>query len=136
MPERLEEKLKLLSIGYYGTAVVVGILAFSPLIIALTWGRMLGEVEAPTDGSMSPFPLIWFMAIASILITLIMGAMSYHLARAGKCLAKQTRYRYCVIVGAFSCLVFPIGLVLGPLTWMILTQDGVEETFSTPTKTL
>lgn len=126
------EQLNLLSIFHYVVAGVSALLFCFPLFhlvfgIAMLsgWGDFSGR-----DPGMQ-FAGCFMVAFAVIFITFGWGYAAC-LAVAGSYLKQHTRYTFCLVMAAVSCLFAPLGTVLGVFTLMVLMRPGVRELFGQP----
>jgi hypothetical protein len=133
-------QLRLLSIFHYVVAGLTAVFSLFPLIhvgigIATLTGAMPinsnGEPASP--GETELFGWIFIM-IGSVLILCgltLAGFMAY----AGRCLARRRRHTLCLVVAALSCMLMPLGTVLGVFTLIILLRPAVKAAFVAPSPT-
>lgn len=55
--------------------------------------------------------------------------LAFVVALAGRYLARQTHYTFCMVVAGLACLCVPPGTVLGVFTIMVLIRPSVKELF-------
>ncbi len=126
-----EEQLKLLSIFHYVVGGLAGLFALLP-IVHLVFGLMIvfsPETFPGKPGDSPPALLGWFfvgIALAAILFGLALAAS---IVVAGRSLAKQTRYTYCLVVAGIECMFMPFGTVLGVFTIVVLMRESVKPLF-------
>lgn len=127
------EHLHLLSIFHYIVAALTALFALLPLFhLLLGWTMITRGLDAA--GQRDPFgPVIgWlFVFFASGAIALGL-AFAVCLAVAGRDLAQQRGYTFCLVVAAISCLFVPFGSVLGVFTLIVLLRTSVKALFGVP----
>jgi hypothetical protein len=123
------EHLRLLAIFHYIVGGLAALVSLFPLFhlamgIAMVTGRF-------GDGSKDETALFgwFFVAISAALITLGL-AFSVALIAAGRCLARQTNYLFCLVMAALSCAFMPFGTVLGVFTIIVLQRPSVKLLFA------
>ncbi len=125
------EHLKLLSIFHYVVAGLTALFACFPiihLIIGLAFVLNPGTFEA--EGDMPPAFFGWFFVIFPALFILMGWAMAVLIFAAGRSLARQRRYTFCLVVAGLECLMMPFGTVLGVFTLVVLMRDSVKQAFA------
>lgn len=134
-------QLRLLAIFHYVVAGLTGLFSLFPLIhvgigiAALTGSMPINSNGGPASpGETQLFGWI-FIVIGSLLITFgltLAGFMAY----AGRCLARRRRHTLCLVVGALSCMLMPLGTVLGVFTLIVLLRPAMKAAFDAPSPTL
>jgi hypothetical protein len=127
------EHLRILSICHYilgGLCFVFG--CFPMIHLAVGIAIVTGLIPMQQGNGNAPFPAEFFgwffIGIASILIAFYWG-LGLALVQAGTCL-KQRKWRpFCLVVAGVSCLMQPIGLVLGIFTFIVLLRPSVCAAF-------
>jgi len=124
------EHVKLLSIFHYVLAGITALGACIP-IIHLVVG--LACLAAP-PGSLSggPPPRLFGIVFATVGGSMVLfgWTVAALLFFAGRFLAARTHYRFCFVVAALSCLMFPLGTVLGVFTIIVLSRLSVKALFA------
>jgi hypothetical protein len=132
--------LRLLSIFHYVVAGLTGLFSLFPLIhVGIGIATLTGAMPINSNGGpASPgetqlFGWI-FIVIGSVLILCgltLAGFMAY----AGRCLARRRRHTLCLVVAALSCMLMPLGTVLGVFTLIVLLRPAVKAAFDAPSLT-
>ena len=124
------EHLRLLSIFHYVVAAFSGLCSLFPLIhlgigIAMLTGRF-------PDGQ-RPDPSLGFVAWIFILFAgavIVCGlTFAFCLFLAGRYLANQRHYTFCLVMAGLACMFMPFGTVLGVFTIIVLIRPSVKELF-------
>ena len=132
--------LRLLSIFHYVLAGLTALFSLFPLIhVGIGIAALSGAMPIESNGgAASPDETRlfgWlFIVIGSIFILCgltLAGFMAY----AGRCLARQRRHTLCLVVAALSCMLMPLGTVLGVFTLIVLLRPAVKAAFDAPTPT-
>jgi len=127
--------LHLLSIFHYVVAAITGLFSLFPLLhlamgLAIVTGKLPMEPNATGPEPIDPRLFGWiFVAFASVAIACgltLAGCMAY----AGRCLKQRRRHTLCVVVAAISCMMMPIGTVLGVFTLIVLMRPSVKAAFA------
>jgi ribose/xylose/arabinose/galactoside ABC-type transport system permease subunit len=125
-----QEQLRLLSIFHYVVTVVCALFSFLPLIqLFMGIGFISGVFPPDRNPDSAPVALGWFLVILSGLFILSGLALAACIAVAGRNLARQRRYVFCLVVAAVCCLFAPIGTVLGVFTIVVLMRPSVKALF-------
>jgi len=84
----------------------------------------------PASPDINPQMFGWiFVILAGVMITCgltLAGFMAY----AGRCLRQRRRYTLCLVMAAISCMLMPIGTVLGVFTLIVLMRPSVKGAFA------
>ncbi|MBI1247222.1 hypothetical protein GC197_05180 [bacterium] len=127
------EHLKLLTIFYY----IFAALDLFGLLVIGTQAVVMGTLFASMDhmpkmkGHETSAPPDIFPFISGILAAyaVIIGiVMVCHLITA-RSLSTRTNYTFCIVIGAVTCLSFPLGTILGVFTIIILIRPSVKSLF-------
>lgn len=124
------EHLRLLSIFHYVVAAITALFSLFPVIhLAIGLGLVSGRID-DTD----PEAVMVGWVFVGIAIMLILTGMVFAglLAYAGRCLAQNRRYTFCLVIAAISCMFMPFGTVLGVFTLVILVKPSVKQRFNVP----
>lgn len=126
------EHLRLLSIFHYVVGGLLGLCACIP-IIHLTIGIVFltaPETMFPPDHG-GPPPLLFGLLFTIVPAIMILAGWTLAICTfiAGRCLARQTHYTYCLVIAALACLFMPFGTVLGIFTIIVLVRPSVKAMF-------
>lgn len=122
------EHLRLLSIFHYVVAGLTFLFACIPLIhlglgIAMIVGWEGFENDRPPEFAG------WLMTCFAGGFILAGWALAFCMALAGRNLARQRRYHFCLVVAAIACTLMPFGTVLGIFTIIVLMRPSVRALF-------
>lgn len=126
------DHLRLLSIFHYILAVLVGLMSLLPIFQLAIMGLVLSE--SGVEGE--PAAQLALSVMAVFLVAMILAGLAFAvcLGLAGRYLASRTHYTFCLVMAALSCLMVPVGTVLGIFTILVLLRPTVKERFGhTPT---
>jgi hypothetical protein len=130
LPRR--DLLTLLVVFHYLLAVLLGLLAFIPSFYAAVGYSVLSGSGGPNAARL-PAGTGWtFVAIgvAGMLATFAYGVM---LAVTAHSISTRRRPRWVVASAVVSCLVFPLGTVLGLFTLHAMRREEVRLLFASST---
>jgi hypothetical protein len=130
-PSQDEEHLRLLSIFHYVFGGLVAVGATIPIIHVII--GVVIAVSASFDRGHGGGPPVWLgLLIAIIGGALVLGGWTVAglMLYAGRCLWRRTRYVFCLVVAAISCLFVPLGTVLGVFTIIVLNRPSVKTLFA------
>jgi hypothetical protein len=122
--------LKLLSIFHYVVGGLAALFSFIPVIyvgIGILAVCIPGFFEAQ-DGAM-PLFIGWVFIIMGAVLIVLEWAFSACIIVAGRSLARQVHYMFCVVIAAIECIFMPFGTVLGVFTIVVLARPSVKEMF-------
>ncbi len=126
--------LRLLSIFHYVLAGLTALFSLFPLIhVGIGIAALSGGMPIESNGGAATLQETrlfgWIFVVAgSLMITcglILAGFMAY----AGRCLARQRRYTLCLVVAGLSCMLMPLGTVLGIFTLLVLLRPRVKIAF-------
>ncbi len=127
------EHLKLLSIFHYVVAAMTALFSCFWLIYVV-FGFVF--LLMPTTGPPGQGPPPAEAKIIGLVIIIIFGAIvlfgwaaAVCVFLAGRFLAAQTHYIFCMIVAGVECLFMPFGTVLGIFTIIVLVRPTVKTLF-------
>lgn len=125
-----EQQLQLLSIFHYVVSGITALCSLFPVIHLVVGLLFLLSPEVAESGKELPHALLgWiFVGVASTVILLGLALAGCILA-AGRCLARRSRYVFCLTMAGIECLLVPFGTVLGVFTIIVLTRDSVKQRF-------
>jgi fumarate reductase subunit D len=121
------EQLRLLSVFHYVVAGIVALVALFPTLylvlgVLLAFGRLAPE----DDGSRI---VGWLMASCGSFFMIAGLCLAAMIALAGRSLARNRRYTFCLVVAAILCLFVPLGTLLGVFTIIVLVRSTVRARF-------
>ncbi|MCD9087794.1 hypothetical protein [Stenotrophomonas sp. SY1] len=128
-------QLRLLSIFHYVVAALTGLFSLFPVMhlvigLGIVSGKLPVNASNPDVQDVDPRLFGWlFVIFAAVFIAcglLLAGYMAY----AGRCLAQRRRHTLCLVVAAISCMLMPIGTVLGVFTLIVLMRPSVKAAFA------
>lgn len=128
----LEEQFRLLSIGYYVMAGLMGLFSLIPGIhITIGTLALLGKFDVASSDDDFPSALFGgiFVGVGSLLMLtgFILTAL---VAVTGRKLRQFRSRTYCLVIAAVLCAIFPMGTVLGVFTLIILSKPEAKTLFS------
>jgi hypothetical protein len=129
MDENLQY-LKLLSIFHYVVGGLVALFSFIPVVyvvIGILAVCIPGSFEGGED-AMSAF-FGWIFIIIGAVLIVLGWAFSACIIVAGRSLARQVNYMFCMVIAAIECMFMPFGTVLGVFTIVVLARPSVKEMF-------
>ena len=128
------EHLRLLSIFHYVVGGLMALAACFPLIhvgvgilFMLKPGAFADE-QPPPPVAMEMFGLL-FVLIGGAFV-LVGWSMAGLVVAAGRFLHQRKRHTFCVVIGVLSCLLFPLGTILGVCSLIVLLRPSVKEMFA------
>lgn len=126
--------LRLLSVFYYVVGGLAALFSLFP-VFHLVFGiaMITGELDTGDASGAAGDPMTSFMGWFFVLFALGWIALGLTFAAclvfAGRFLARQQRYTYCLVVAGLACMFVPFGTVLGVLTIIVLMRLSVQELF-------
>ncbi len=127
-------QLRLLSIFHYVVAAITALFSLFPVLhlvmgLAMVTGKLPMEADASME-TINPQLFGWiFVAFAGVFIACGL-ALAAFMALAGRCLAQRRRHTLCLVVAAISCMLMPIGTVLGVFSLVVLMRPSVKAAFA------
>ena len=124
------EYLRLLSIFHY---VVGGLAAFFACfpVVYIAMGILMvyapGTMDSEDDAMVALFG--WFFIIIGAGLVVLGWAFAVFTIIAGRYLARQVHYLFCMVMAAIECLFMPFGTVLGVFTIIVLAKPSVKKMF-------
>lgn len=124
-------QLRLLSTFHYVVVAITGLFSLFPILhmvmgLAMDSGKLPMASGNPASPDINPQMFGWiFVILAGVMITCgltLAGFMAY----AGRCLRQRRRYTLCLVMAAISCMLMPIGTVLGVFTLIVLMHPSVK----------
>ena len=127
------EHLRLLSVFHYVVAGMTALFSMIPFFhVAMGSAIVVGAFDNPDNGDPPPPFFGWFFIIFPGIFIVGGLALATCVAIAGRCLAKHTRYMYCLVMAAIECMFMPLGTVLGVFTIIVLVRPSTKELFGLP----
>lgn len=126
-PQDLEH-LRLLSLFHYILGGLTAFFACIPFIhVGLGIAMVLGKLD---QGKNPPPPAIgWLFVVVGGFFILAGWTLAALMIVAGRKLARRRNRGFCTVVAAFSCLMMPLGTILGVFTLMVLSRPTVRRLF-------
>jgi hypothetical protein len=127
------EQLRLLATFHYIVGAITAILLSFPLIHVFIGLMLMASpdgfgVDAKQAAPIRFFGILFFaIGGAVVLFGWTLGALT---AYAGRCISKQEKHTFCVVVACVNCLHMPIGTLLGVFTLIVLFRDSVRQLFA------
>lgn len=122
------DHLKSLTIGFYVYTVmcaVWGLLFVIHLVIGIQTLR--GKIDWGNDPPDRVFGWVFVGAGSfAILLGLTQAVCNFFAARF---LSRRTKYTFCFVLGAISCMFVPFGTLLGVFTIIVLSRESVKQLF-------
>jgi hypothetical protein len=136
-PERVtgmsdeRENLRLLAIFHYVLGGISTLMVLFPLIYVALGVAFLAAPDAfgGKPGNEPPEFLGIFMTAFGGIFAMIILSAAVCLIVAGRFLAQQKHYAFCVATAAVACLYFPLGTALGVFTLILLTKSETRALF-------
>ena len=130
-PNRDAEHLRLLSIFHYVLGGLTGFFACFPCIhVAIGVLFLTGKMQSQGNGPPPPPELGWvFILMGSFFIIMGWTLAILLLIAAGR-LRKKRGWMFCFVVACLSCLLMPMGTVLGVFTILVLSRETVKAAFA------
>lgn len=128
----LKEHVRLVSIGHYVMAGLMGLFSLIPGIhITIGTLALLGKFDVAPPDDEFPSALFGgiFVGVGSLLM-LIGFILTALVAVAGRKLRQLRSRTYCLVIAAVLCAIFPMGTVLGVFTLLILSKPEAKTLFS------
>ena len=134
------EHLKLLSLFHYIMAGLIGVTAALGLIYVVMGVALLsapplpptapGQPPPPPGAAAIPTVMGWVFLVLGVGVVVIGSVMTVLVAIAGRCLARQRRWMYCMILACLLCIDMPLGTALGIFTLIVLFRPSVKDLFA------
>jgi hypothetical protein len=125
------EYLKLLSIFHYVVGGLAALFACFPIIyIAVGILAVYAPGTMDSEGDALPALFGWIFIIVGAGLILLGWAFAVFMIIAGRYLARQVHYLFCMVVAAIECIFMPFGTVLGVFTIIVLVKPSVKKMFA------
>ncbi|KAF1055275.1 MAG: hypothetical protein GAK43_00068 [Stenotrophomonas maltophilia] len=130
------DQLRLLSIFHYVLGGFTALFSLFPIVhllmgLAIVTGALPMDEAGQSSGNepFDPRLLGWlFVVIAALMIAagLTLAAL---MVVAGRCLVARRRHLLCLVVAGLTCMLVPLGTVLGVFTLVLLNKPQVKAAF-------
>jgi hypothetical protein len=126
------EHLKLLATFHYIVGAITAIWLSFPLIHVFIGLMFMLNPDGIAGDAKQSFPARLFGLIfvviggSIVLFGWTLGALT---AYAGRCISRQEKHTFCVVVACVNCLHVPLGTLLGVFTLIVLFRDSVRQLF-------
>ena len=123
--------LKLLSIFHYVVGGLAALFSFFPVmyvVMGILFICAPGSLES--EGEAPPLVVGWVFIIIGAGLMVFGWAFAFCVILAGRYLARQVRYMFCMVIGAIECIFMPFGTVLGVFTIIVLARPSVKKMFA------
>jgi len=117
--------LRLLGIFHFVFAGVVFLASLLPLVWLLLAGLWWPAITEGGDG----MPLLLTGTVAAVgagFYVLLAWSLVAALVVSGRNLLAESRFTFCLVVAAVSCLLFPLGTILGVSTIMVVNREQIR----------
>ena len=125
------EYLRLLSIFHYVVGGLAALFAFFP-VVYIAMGILVvyapGTMDAGDDAMAALFG--WVFIIIGAGLVVLGWAFAVFTIIAGRYLARQVHYLFCMVMAAIECIFMPFGTVLGIFTILVLAKPSVKKMFA------
>jgi hypothetical protein len=125
------EYLRLLSIFHYVVGGLAALFAFFP-VVYIAMGILVvyapGTMDAGDDAMAALFG--WVFIIIGAGLVVLGWAFAVFTIIAGRYLARQVHYLFCMVMAAIECIFMPFGTVLGIFTIIVLAKPSVKKMFA------
>jgi len=122
--------LRLLSIFHYVVGGLAALFACFPVIyIVLGILAVYAPGTMNAEGDAMPAFIGWLFIIIGTGLIVVGWAFAVCIICAGRYLARQVHYLFCMVVAAIECVFMPFGTVLGVFTIVVLAKPSVKKMF-------
>jgi hypothetical protein len=124
------DHLRLLSIFHYVVGGLAALFACFPFIhVAIGIALVSGALGSGHGNEAPPEFVGWLFIVIGCMLILIGWSVTLTIFMAGRFLARQTNYTYCLVIAGIECLFMPFGTVLGVFTIIVLLRPTVKTLF-------
>lgn len=124
------EYLRLLSIFHYVVGGLAALFACFPIIyIAVGVLALYAPGTMDSEGDALPVLFGWIFVIIGGGLVLVGWAFAVCIICAGRYLARQVHYMFCMVMAAIECIFMPFGTILGVFSIVVLAKPSVKEMF-------
>ena len=126
-----QEHLRLLSLFHYICAGLTALFACLPIIHLVIGLVMVLRPDSFGPGKNQPPAFVgwFFIGIASVII-FCGWTLAALMAWTGRCLARRKHHTFCMVVAGVSCVLMPLGTLLGVFTIIVLSRPTVRALFA------
>jgi hypothetical protein len=125
------EYLKLLSIFHYVVGGLAALFACFPIIyIAVGVLAVYAPGTMDAEGDALPALFGWIFIVVGAGLILVGWSFAVFTIIAGRYLARQIHYLFCMVMAAIECMFMPFGTVLGIFTIIVLAKPSVKKMFA------
>ena len=127
------EHLRLLAIFHYVVAGLAALFSFFPLLYTTVGAIFIFAARhgtAKPGEELPPEFLGWIFAVVGLLLFLLGIAMAICILLAGRCLSRNKRYTFALVMACIECLFIPFGTILGVFTIIALLREPVKGLFA------
>ena len=127
------EHLRLLAIFHYVVAGLAALFSFFPLLYTTVGAIFIFAARhgtAKPGEELPPEFLGWIFAVVGLLLFLLGIAMAICILLAGRCLSRNKRYTFALVMACIECLFIPFGTILGIFTIIALLREPVKGLFA------
>jgi len=82
------------------------------------------------EGDALPALFGWIFIVVGAGLILVGWSFAVFTIIAGRYLARQIHYLFCMVMAAIECMFMPFGTVLGIFTIIVLTKPSVKKMFA------
>lgn len=123
------EHLKLLAVFHYVVAALGAAFACFPLIHVVL-GAALVVSPTPAGQNAPPAAVGYLFMFMGGFFVLLGWAAAICTFVSGRCLAKQRRRLFSLVMGGVLCAFVPFGTVLGVFTLIVLSRNSVQQLYA------
>lgn len=100
-------------------------------LIHFSIGLMVVLSPEKLSGNGGPPPALfgWIFMLFGGLFVLFGWTLGGLMIYAGRCLQQRKKHTFCLVAAAVSCVMMPLGTVLGVFTIIVLTKPSVKQLF-------
>lgn len=126
-----EEHLRLLSVAHYIEGGLIAVNASIFLIYAAMGAAMIiNPAWFIGESGSDPVFAGWLLFSFGMFLTLTGWTFAGLTAYSGRCISRQQRRTFSLIMGLLNCLCVPLGTVLGVFTFITLGRPSVRELYA------
>jgi len=129
-----EQHLHLLSIFHFVVAGITFLFAMFPILHLAIGVAILSGAIPTSDGDGIPRFFGWFFVVFATTWIVCGLTLATLIALGGRALQRRRHYTFCLVVAGLSCLMMPIGTVLGVFTILVLMRESVKPLFEQPVR--
>lgn len=126
------DDVRLLSTFHYVLAGLSALFAFFPLIYVGVGVLFMSSTVWKNEPHPPPPFVGWLLVGLGTFFFLLLAGWVVMLILAGRSLARQQRWTFCMVVAGLSCASFPLGTALGVFTLVTLSRPEAKALFAAP----